>query len=211
MKKIILTITIFFFIPFVFVWASPLDSLHQYYEADKNEDIEKIISLTDFSSVDPSDLEEFMQETRIALETLAEIFNTEYYQISDESIITDEDNAIVYYRLKTEITDNLGDSLVIDEDFVAVMRKSDIWRVVYTQPKDVFEKNMIAREATIALGESYAEKVDFSDFPLEKLGDDAIGEKKEDRKGFSLGIIVILILIAALVTFFVIKKKNKNL
>jgi hypothetical protein len=171
MKKIILIGFIMLFIASAIASATPLDSLKQYYEADKNENIDSMIALTDFSEDS-----EFKEETRRSMEALAEIFDTTYYVITNEKEFVKGDDAIIYYHIKTELEDKSGKSTVIDLDYVAILHNSNGWKVVYIQPKYSFEQNMILRETAIAIGESYVEEVDFSELdstsdPSKKIAD----------------------------------------
>ena len=138
--------------------ATPIESLKEYYEADKNEDIDKLLELTDFSNADS----DFREETKKSLIALAEIFDTNYYEITNEQEYIDNSDALVYYHVKTELTDHSGKSAVIENDFVAIMVNNNGWKIVYMQPKDAFEQNMMLRQTTIAFSESYDQELDFS-------------------------------------------------
>ncbi|MBU2577181.1 MAG: PLD nuclease N-terminal domain-containing protein [Nanoarchaeota archaeon] len=157
MKKIILGLIVALFV-INFVAATPTESLQQYYEADKNENIEGMLALTDFSNVDL----DFKEETRKSLVALAEIFDTKYYEITDEQEYISGTDALVYYHLETELEDNSGKSAVIEEDFVAVMVNNGGWKLVYMQLKNAFEQNMMLRQATISMGDDYIPEIDFS-------------------------------------------------
>lgn len=161
------------------VSASPMDALRQYYEADKNEQIDTMMELTDFSHVDPADLSDFKQRTREMMETLVDIFDTKSYSISGEYVHESGDDALVFYHLKTELIDKKGKTAEIELDFVAVMHKTaNKWKVVYLQPKDSFEQNMMLRALTISAGESIKEVVDEPD-----VGIDYDKEKKVEKEG----------------------------
>jgi len=200
MKKIIIGLIIALF-AVNFVVATPTESLRQYYEADKNEDIEGMLELTDFSNIDSY----FREETRKSLVALAEIFDTEYYEITNEQEQISGTDALVYYHLKTELSDISGESAVLEEDFVAVMVNNNGWKLVYMQLKDVFEQNMILRQTTISGGESYNPEIDFSGTSDEETLEE--NGKSNMLLGW-IGIIVILLIAFAAWKFFTAKKNT---
>ncbi len=190
MKKLTVIGLLIILLMTTLVVATPLESLQQYYEADKNEDIDKMMELTDFSNVDSS----FKKETKKSLTALAEIFDTKYFEITNEEEHIKDKNALVYYHLKTELVDSSGKSTVIEDDFVAVMTNNNGWKILYLQPKSTFEQNMMLRQTTLAMGESYVPEVDF--LRLETL-EDTIGKKTSDEeriKNIKIGLIFVLII-----------------
>ncbi|MBU2637436.1 MAG: hypothetical protein KJ955_00515 [Nanoarchaeota archaeon] len=204
MKKTIIIGLIVILLAMNIVFATPAESLQDYYEADKNEDINKMLELTDFSNVDS----EFKEETKKSLIALAEIFDTTYYEITDTREFIDEENALVYYHLKSELTDFSGESATIDEDFVAVMHNPGIWKIVYVQPKNSFEQNIGLRETTMVIGENYVEEIDFSEIAGEI--DVVKDENQEDQKNLMSGLVFILIIIGIIITVIVLVIKRKN-
>lgn len=195
MKKRVIIGLIVILLMTTLVLATPLESLQQYYEADKNEDIDKMIELTDFSNVDS----DFKEETRKSLTALAEIFDTKYFEITNEREHIKGKDSLVYYHLKTELVDSSGKSAVIEDDFVAVMTNNNGWKILYIQPKSTFEQNMMLRQITRAIGESYVQELDFS--KLESSEDTDRG--KVSDKGKNKYVVVALIFILIIFVLFV--------
>ena len=198
MKKIIIGLIVALFV-INFVAATPIESLRQYYEADKNENIEGILALTDFSNVDS----DFKEETRKSLVALAEIFDTKYYEIIGEQEYISGTDALVYYHLETKLEDSSGKSAVIEEDFVAVMVNNGGWKLVYMQTKDAFEQNMMLRQATISMGDDYIPEIYISETRTGtskgKSDDDS---QTQDMISGLIAIILILLFVFAIWMFF---------
>jgi len=214
MKKIIFATMCMILLSSLIVFAadSPTDVLKDYYEADKNEDIDTMMSLTDFSHVDTADLGEFKGDMRKTLEALAASFDTKSYAISGEYVQESGDDALVFYHLETELEDKKGKTAELDLDFVAVMHKTDgKWKIVYMQPKDTFEQNMILRELTISASESIEEVVlDVDDTEIDDTKVEIDTDDQEKSSYLRVIIVIIAICILAYIIKRVIKKKLKG-
>jgi len=128
---------------------SILDTLNGYYEADMNEDIDKMIKLTDFTIVDKSERDEVEKDTRVIMDALAQSYDTVSYKLSEEEVFKNGDEAMVIYKLNAEIRDRKGDIALINSYYVAVMHKSNgKWGVTFTQPKATYEQNMLIMDIT---------------------------------------------------------------
>ena len=126
------------------VSADPiLDVLNEYYEADMNEDIDKMIKLTDFTVVEKDERKQFQEDTRTIMTALAEVYDTVSYDISEEIVFENDDEAMVIYKLNAEIKDRNGDNAVINTYYIGVMHKSNKWKITFTQPKAIYEQNML--------------------------------------------------------------------
>jgi len=205
MKKIFfISFFLLFFCLSVNAANSPLDVLKQYYEADMAENIDVMMSLTDFSSMGSSQSDQFRVDTEKTLKALALVFNTKYYEISDEKVLEGENDAYVFYHLKNQIEDDSGKTLDEDMDYVAVMRKTEgVWKIVYMQPKVLFEQNNAIRNLTVGAGISLS--------PTLNLAVD--GEKTKNHSAFLwiMRFLVVFILALSIVAIVFFLKKNKEL
>lgn len=206
MKKII---PIYFLLTFCILISaahaqlSPLETLREYYKADQREDIESMMRLTDFSSVKALELSDFKADLRKTLETLALIFDTKSYEISNEKVLTGSRDTYVFYHLKNLIQDRRGETLSEDRDYVAVMHQSEgEWKIVYMQPKAVFEQNAALRELTMSAKNSIYEVIDLS-------GASNISDNGATKLGY-VAILITLLLLAAII-FFLVKHRDLNL
>lgn len=182
---------------------TPWDVVQQYYEADKNEDIDTLMSLTDFSHVDSADLDQFKADMRMSLETLAEVFDTKSYTLSNEDVNINENDAFVFYHQNSVLEDFDGQTAEVDLDFVAVMRNVDgNWKITYTQPKDTFEQNFALRELTVSAGE------DLENYDLGVATDPGSGtpEPSSGEGGdMMIYIVIFIVLILASAGYFFLK------
>lgn len=139
----------------------PFSVLKQYYEADKAENIDLLISLSDFSHVSSGELAQYKSDMRDTLTMLATAFDTKYFKITNEKVIESGSQAIIFYHLQSEIIDRKSETIKEDRDYAAVMsRSSGTWKVVYIQPKALFEQNNMMRDLTISAGTSLPEITD---------------------------------------------------
>lgn len=143
-----------------FAVDSPQTVLEKYYAADKNEDISALMGLTDFSHVEQSQRQQFMNDTKSSLTALARIFDTKSYELTNIQVVEKNDDAIAYYHVNSTLGDEKGKTALIDLDFVAVMHKTNgEWKIVYVLPKESYTRNKMIRELTVGVGNSVEEEV----------------------------------------------------
>lgn len=181
---------------------TPWDVVQQYYEADKNEDIDTLMSLTDFSHVDAGDLDQFKADMRTSLETLAELFDTKSYTLSNENVNINGNDAFVFYHQNSLLEDSDGQTAEVDLDFVAVMYNvNGEWKITYTQPKDTFEQNFALRELTVSAGE------DFADYEISGAASNGTTDTPEPSSGeggdiIMYAVILVIVILAGAGYFF---------
>ncbi len=162
MRKIFILLILLFPASLVMAASNPVDVLRQYYRADQAEDIDTMMFLTDFSQVDVSELTQFRVDAKKMLETMAFVFDTKSYEISQEKTLTGTNDAYVFYHLKDQVQDKNGKTLDEDRDYVAVMHKvAGEWKIVYMQPRVLFEQNNMMRDLTVSAGISVVPVLDF--------------------------------------------------
>ncbi len=182
---------------------APWDVVQQYYEADKNEDIDAIMALTDFSHVDTGDLDQFKADMRTSLEALAELFDTKSYTLSDEDVNINGNDAFVFYHQNSVLEDLDGQTAEVDLDFVAVMQNvNGDWKITYTQPKDTFEQNVALRELIVSSGEDI-ENYDVGD--AADAGSDTPTPSSGEGGDIMIYIVIFIVFILAGAGYFFLK------
>lgn len=145
---------IFILLPSIQAYNTPSDALKAYLEADKQENIDAMVGLTDFSFVPDSDKELFMEQTQLAMAELARTFDTTSYELAITDVVEQDKDALIFYHLTAELADTTGATSTTDADFVAVMHNDKGWKITSMQLQKNFEQNILFREATKSVGEN---------------------------------------------------------
>lgn len=120
------------------------DALYRYYQADKDENVQAMLDLTDFSHVADQDRTAFIQETRNLLSAMHAYYTTTTFELLDADIFTSDRDARIFYRLKSTLSTADGGQLTIDNHFVALLRASaQGWKVTYTMPRAAWEQRRL--------------------------------------------------------------------
>jgi len=149
----------------VFAFSDPQEALEAYFEADKDENIDAMIDLTDFSFItDEDEREEFIEQTERSMEELARIFDTVSYTLDEIEVIEDGTDALVFYHLVAELEDIEGETSTTDLHYVATMHNlGSGWKIATMQSRVGFDANKEFVEVTRAAGNNYGHLDEFED------------------------------------------------
>lgn len=149
----------------IFAYSDPQEALEAYFEADKDEDIDAMLDLTDFSFItDEDEREEFIEQTERSMEELARIFDTTSYTLDEIEVIEDGTDALVFYHLVAELEDIEGETATTDLHYVATMHNAGSgWKIATMQSRVGFDANKEFVEVTRAAGDNYGHLDEFED------------------------------------------------
>jgi hypothetical protein len=103
--------------------------IEAHQSAAKNEDWEAYIATFDTSEMNESDIETM----RGIVEAIWANYDTEYYEVSNLSFITEGEDALVQYHLKAKITG--VEEAEVDEEYFALLHLVEgEWKIVYNMP-----------------------------------------------------------------------------
>jgi len=148
-----------------FAYSDPQEALEAYFEADKDEDIDAMLDLTDFSFItDEDEREDFIEQTERSMEELARIFDTISYTLDEIEVIEDDTDALVFYHLVAELEDIDGETATNDLHYVATMHNEGSgWKIATMQSRVGFDANKEFVEVTRAAGNNYGHLDEFED------------------------------------------------
>jgi len=100
-----------------------------HHSAAKNEGWEEYIATCDTSEMNSSAIETMQG----IVEAVWENYDTVYYEVSNVSSIVDEEDALVQYHLKAQITG--AEEAEVDEEYFALLHLTNgEWKIVYNMP-----------------------------------------------------------------------------
>jgi len=103
--------------------------IEAHQAAAQNEDWEAYITTFDTSEMNSSEIESM----RGIVEAVWENYDTEYYEVSNLSSITEGEDALVQYHLKAQITG--VEEAEVDEEYFALLHLvGGRWKLVFNMP-----------------------------------------------------------------------------
>ncbi|MCP4646391.1 MAG: hypothetical protein GY852_01480 [bacterium] len=153
--------------------------IEAHQSAAQNEDWEAYITTFDTSEMNSSEIESM----KGIVEAVWEKYDTEYYEMSNLSSITEGEDALVQYHLKAQITGAEGAE--VDEEYFALLHLVEgEWKIVFNMPlSDYLELTESVQKLKVV--EKVAEIAEEKEkqAAVEPPGMEVDGEEPEVEKG----------------------------